>query len=304
MLNGNPIKILIIEDDEDDYFIIADFIKDIEGIELIPEWCNNGHAAIEQFKLDNYDLFFVDYHLGDSNGLELLKEAVKLKCDKPVILLTGKGNKAIDIEAMKSGATDYLVKSELSSEKLERCIRYLLERFTYLRTIKESEFKYRNLFESSKDALFIADEHLFFKEVNVKSAQLFKYDSCQLQILPLYSFINNEEQKNKIKTALLLHQNIDDLEIEVKNSANELKVCLLSLLHETTAAGQNLIHGIIHDITNIKRAEKANLLTEKLAANERLVRVLAHEIRNPLNRVCSQTIQLNISISLGHYFPI
>lgn len=293
MLNTKPVKILIIDDDEDDYFIIADFIKDIGGTEFICDWCANVKIAVEQFRSDNYDVFFVDYRLGEKNGLELLKEAMAVKCDKPIILLTGKGNKAIDIEAMKNGATDYLIKSELSTEKLERCIRYALERSLYLRTIKESEFKYRNLFESSKDALFIAGENLLFKEVNVKASQFFKRNSSKLQTLQLYDFINNDEQKNKIKAALALNENIDDLEIEIKNTDNELKVCLLSLLHENKAAGYNLIHGIIHDITNIKKAEKINLQTEKLAANQRLVRVLAHEIRNPLNNISLSADQLS-----------
>src|SRR6185369_1714596 len=49
--------------------------------------------------------------------------------------------------------------------------------------------------------------------------------------------------------------------------------------------GLALLHGIVHDITNIKKAEQANLQAQKLAANERLVRILAHEIRNPLNNI-------------------
>jgi signal transduction histidine kinase len=52
------------------------------------------------------------------------------------------------------------------------------------------------------------------------------------------------------------------------------------------------VHGIIHDITNIKKAEIANLQAQKLAANERLMRLLAHEIRNPLN---------NINLSIDHF---
>ena len=43
--------------------------------------------------------------------------------------------------------------------------------------------------------------------------------------------------------------------------------------------------GLLHDITNLKRAEKANLMIEKLGATGRLVRTLAHEVRNPLNNI-------------------
>ncbi|MEJ0103559.1 MAG: response regulator [Bacteroidota bacterium] len=69
-----------------------------------------------------------DYFLGAKTGLQLLKESIAAGCLEPIILLTGKGNHTIDMEAMQAGAYDYLVKSELNIEKLERCIRYSLER--------------------------------------------------------------------------------------------------------------------------------------------------------------------------------
>ena len=79
---------------------------------------------MEKVRARAYHLYFVDYRLGNETGLELLQEAVSNGCDDPIVLLTGKGSKSIDISAMQSGATDYLIKSELNTEKLERCIRY------------------------------------------------------------------------------------------------------------------------------------------------------------------------------------
>ena len=70
----------------------------------------------------------VDYRLGAKTGIDLIKEAVQLETDVPFILLTGKGDINIDEEAMKLGAFDYLVKGELNSEKLERSIRYSIDR--------------------------------------------------------------------------------------------------------------------------------------------------------------------------------
>lgn len=294
MLNGKAVKILIIDDDEDDYFIMVDYINKIEGTEFIIDWCTNAKDAIGQFKNGQYDIYFVDYRLGAQNGLELVKEAIQLPCESPIILLTGNGNKALDVESMQSGATDYLVKSELSSEKLERCIRYSLDRTASLKSLKESEIKYRNLFAGSKDALFIADNNLFFKEVNNSAVSLFKQDNTLLQNMQLYNFIDDETIKNKISNYLLHHKEINDLEIIITNIENEKKNCLLSILIENESSGQQLIHGIVQDITNIKKAEKANVHAEKLAANERLVRVLAHEIRNPLNNIKLSADHLDI----------
>ncbi len=285
MLTQHQIKILIIDDDEDDYFIISDYLKEIDHTKFIVDWCNNYSAAVDQIKSGSHDIYFVDYRLGNKTGLDLLKEAVHLQTDRPIILLTGKGNKAIDIEAMKSGATDYVVKSELNSEKLERCIRYSLDRAASLKAIKESENKYRNLFTGSKDSLFIADRKLFFKEVNQAASNLFGCDGSNLNRISLYDFITDEISKKKIKSALHENKNIYELEIEIKNRYDEKRACIVSILLEPKSVGHDLVHGIIHDITNIKKAEQINLQSAKLAANERLVRILAHEIRNPLNNI-------------------
>ena len=101
-------KIAVIEDDEDDYLIIKDYIADIEGKSFTVDWFQDYNSAIEAIKNKQYHLYFVDYFLGHKTGLDLLDAAAELNCDEPIILLTGLGNKAIDIKAMERGATDYL----------------------------------------------------------------------------------------------------------------------------------------------------------------------------------------------------
>ena len=131
MPNQHKYKIAVIEDDEDDYLIIKDYITDIEGKSFTVDWFQDYNSAIEAIKNKEYHLYFVDYFLGHKTGLDLLDAAAEMNCDEPIILLTGLGNKAIDIKAMERGATDYLVKNDLSTEKLERCIRYALERSSF-----------------------------------------------------------------------------------------------------------------------------------------------------------------------------
>ena len=177
MLKGNQIRIGVIDDDEDDFFIIKDYIREIENVNFVIDWLNSYQTAIAKIKTGAYHLYFLDYRLGNETGLELLQEAMAMQCDSPIVLLTGKGNKAIDIKAMQSGATDYLVKSELNAEKLERCIRYSLDRAESLRELKARENKYRNLFKGSKDAVFISDKNLVFTECNQAASLLFGFEN-------------------------------------------------------------------------------------------------------------------------------
>ena len=292
MLKGNLIKIAIIDDDEDDYFIISNYINDIRDANLRVEWVNDYQTAVDKIKSEACDIYFIDYRLGNKTGLNLLQETIAMGCEDPIVILTGKGNREIDILAMQNGATDYLVKSELNTEKLERCIRYSLERATTLKELKERENKYRNLFEGSKDVVFIADHELTLAEVNHAAFLLFGYSKNDLVSRNLFDFIKNKEQRERIKGSLELHHNITDMEIEIETRDQEVKSCLLSVSFQKNANHQWLLHGIIHDITNIKKTEEINFQAQKLAANERLMRILAHEIRNPLN---------NIGLSIEHF---
>ena len=285
MLSGNEINVLIVDDDEDDFLILSEYINLIEGISFKIDWCNEYTAALEKIAGNQYHIYFVDYRLGSHTGLDLLAAASNLPSHAPIILLTGKGNHMIDIEAMRKGATDYLIKSELNTEKIERCIRYSLDRANSFKALLSSETKYRNLFESSKDALFIADKTLQFREVNSAACELLGCLENKILSDNLFSFIQVEEEKQSIKKLIGEGKNIPEIEIEIKDNSNIIKWCILSISLQTNADGDEFFHGILHDITNLKNAEKLNIQAQKLDANERLVRILAHEIRNPLNNI-------------------
>src|SRR5258708_29735630 len=187
MLASNlPTRILIVEDDEDDYLIIDACIKDIPDKEFRIDWCYNYDDALQRIRESQYDIYFVDYLLGERTGLELVREAIAWGCEDPLVLLTGIGNRDVDVQAMTIGAVDYLVKSEINTEKLERCIRYALERSAYIKALKVNERKFRNIFERSKDAVFLADDRLFFKDVNGATCDLFKFGKEDLLDLSLY----------------------------------------------------------------------------------------------------------------------
>ena len=97
---ADEIRIAIIDDDEDDFIIISDYIKAIGGKKFTVDWYRDYPSAIEQLQARSYHLYFVDYFLGSKTGLDVLKEASALKVDRPIILLTGFGSRAIDVSAM------------------------------------------------------------------------------------------------------------------------------------------------------------------------------------------------------------
>lgn len=292
-VSESTIKILIIDDDNDDFIITGNYIKDIDTAHFLINWCYNYQEALENMKDHRYDLYFVDYWLGAKTGLDLIKKARVEGCEEPIVLLTGKGNQEVDREAMQAGAADYLIKTELNTEKLERCIRYSMERAASLKALKANERKYRSIFERSKDAVFLATEQLQFIDVNAATLDLLGYKLHEVKKKQLYDLMDDDEDKKILNQQITELGEPDDMEIELVTSENEKKYCILSISKEAAdLSGYAHFHGIIHDITHLKKAEKTTLQVEKLAAAGRLVRTLAHEVRNPLNNINLSVDQL------------
>lgn len=121
-------SIVLIEDDEDDYLLTRDLLEEIERGNFNLQWVANYEDALKVLRGAKADVYLVDYRLGQHNGLELLQEALFRGVRAPIILLTGQGNRELDLQAMEAGASDYLVKGEINSYLLERTIRYAIER--------------------------------------------------------------------------------------------------------------------------------------------------------------------------------
>lgn len=122
------IRILLIEDDEDDYFLTEDLLSEALWQRFDLEWVDEVDEAQKQMLAMEHDIYLVDYRMGSSNGLELLRRAIAGGCKAPIILLTGQGDHEVDVEAMEAGAVDYLVKGEINASNLERAIRYAIAR--------------------------------------------------------------------------------------------------------------------------------------------------------------------------------
>ncbi len=294
LLNSKA-SILIVDDDEDDFIIAGEYINSIPENSFKIEWSKNYNEGMKRLLSCDYDLCFVDYRLGAKSGVDFLKEAMHNNCETPIVLVTGKGSINVDIQAMQYGAVDYLIKTELSTEKMERCIRYALERAITLKALKSNERKYRSIFEKSKDVVFVADYLLNFKDVNEAVSNLLGYKKDEILNMNLCNLIDQQHRKF-LQSNVQNRIEFNDWEVMLQTKGKEKKYCTLTLTLEENDKGDGYIQGIIHDITNLKIAEKATLQGEKLAAAGRLVRTIAHEVRNPLNNITLSVEQMQHDI--------
>ncbi|MCF8127684.1 MAG: response regulator [Deltaproteobacteria bacterium] len=152
---NNPkdkLKILLVEDDADDYVIIRHHMSKIPGNGFSLEWVPGYDEALAALEPERYDLCLLDYHLGAHTGLELLDRMERENRHTPIIFLTGHGEYDVDIQAMNLGAADYLVKDQLTSDLLERSIRYTLDRAASQNALeKANELLERRVQEKTAD---------------------------------------------------------------------------------------------------------------------------------------------------------
>src|SRR5678816_2847242 len=103
------IKILLVEDDEDDFIITRELLAELPGNRFKLDWARTFDQGLERMLQNQHDICLLDYRLGAHNGVELLRLARQRGAESPVILLTTSGQHTVDVEAMDAGASDYLV---------------------------------------------------------------------------------------------------------------------------------------------------------------------------------------------------
>ncbi|TAF07083.1 MAG: response regulator [Nostocales cyanobacterium] len=279
-MNDRPIKVLLVDDDEDDYILTRDWFSEFQvtGCEL--QWVNNYQLARETIDQHQHDIYLIDYRLGVHNGLELLGEAIDKGCNCPFILLTGQGDREIDLEAMKTGAVDYLEKSKLTAPLLERSIRYAIER-------KQTEQKIRQqaaLLDVATDAIFVGDlddKILFWN----KAAER------------LYGWSTEEALTKKIQHLCpqkKLSQLSEAFKLLIKNSSwegelEQITKCGKDIIVESrwtlVPAFGNKPQSILFvntDITQKKEIEQQFLRAQRLESIGTLASGIAHDLNNVL----------------------
>ena len=91
-----PIRVLLVDDDRDDYFLTRELLEEIPGGRFHLDWTSTYEAGLEAICKGEHDVYLIDYRLGARTGLELLRETQERGCFAPMILLTGQGELEVD----------------------------------------------------------------------------------------------------------------------------------------------------------------------------------------------------------------
>ena len=294
------IRVLLVEDDEDDFILAKEYLSGIDTFEFEIDWEQSLMGASMKALQERYDIHLVDYHLGGANGLEFVRFLHDHQILAPSIILTGQNNLKVDIDASKSGAADYLVKNELNASLLERSIRYALSQAKIIRELDEKERKYRSLFERSMDPILLLTKSLELTDVNESFLSVFGYKASEIKGMSLKSLFGDKSEFERYRLSLSETEQIKDFEIKLVSRQGQLKEVLLNCLYIPHPSDELCcFQCIIHDLTMRKQAEKDLLIAERLSLTGRLARTIAHEVRNPLTNLTLALDQLRREVPEG-----
>jgi signal transduction histidine kinase len=130
------ISVLLVEDDEDDFIMTQALLSEIDEPECDLTWAQTFEEGLSRLVDGSFDVCLLDYALGERTGMELLAQSAAAGVEVPIIFLTGQDERRLDVEATRLGAADYLVKSRIRADLLERSIRYALERARSLSALR------------------------------------------------------------------------------------------------------------------------------------------------------------------------
>ncbi len=279
-------SILVVEDDLDDQFLLKEYFSDLGDYQITTDFAETYEEAKQLISEDRYDMYLVDHYLDKGTGLDLIKEAITASNRKPFILLTGLDNRDIDIEAIRIGAYDYLPKGSLNSVILERSIRHSRERYLQYEQAARAESRFRTLFVQSIDPIFFTDGNFKLDEVNQSFIDLFGYDANEIYSMRLPDLLHLSVDARYVEDKFEKQYDTKKKVLQMKTSDGEVLEVLLSLTPVDPDNPKNVgYQGVIHDITQLKKAEKKVLANEKLSLTGKMARIIGHEVRNPLTNI-------------------
>lgn len=280
---------------EDDPGLARLFQKKLERSGYIVDIARDGKEGLAMYEKASYDIVAVDQQMPAYSGLEVLKILSSRGTPPPVIMVTGTGSEEIAVEAMKLGASDYIIKDveggylELLPSLIEKILRkqqLTEERKKAEIALRESEEKYRNVVERANDGVVIVQDTII-KYINPRKAEVIGFTVDEMINTPFIDYVHPDEVSRvsdfyrrrlagedvpPIYETVLRHKNGRKIEVE-------LNVGFIP--YET----KNSLLVIVRDITERKRLEEELLNVQRLESIGILAGGIAHDFNNILTSI-------------------
>ena len=187
-----PINVLLVEDNPGDAVIINEMFRDIPQIQFNIFHAPNLLEGLESISKNEFHIVLLDLQLPDSQGIETFNHIHNLAPEIPIIILTGLEDEDFAIDIVGEGAQDYLVKGQVDSKLLARCINYSIERKHIELQLRENEEKYRLMVEKIHSGVFFVDSENHLSYVNNQMAKMLGFTVPEMLNKDISMFTNTE----------------------------------------------------------------------------------------------------------------
>lgn len=284
-----PYKILVVEDNPGDFILVEDYLDDhILNPEI--EHAKSLKEAKETLsgKASYYDIILLDLSLPDLSGESLINEVNNIVDATPIIVLTGYSDVNFAVRSLALGVADYLLKDNINSIALYKSVVYNVERFRFIKTLRDSEKKYSDLFHLSPLPMFVYDlETLNFLDVNNAAIKHYGYTREEFLSMTLKE-IRPQEDIPKLIEAIDESKGKESYYFEglfrhKKKNGEVIYVDIRSNI--ITRGGRSAEIALANDITErVLHMETIEEQNEKL---KEIAWLQSHVIRAPLSRLMS-----------------
>jgi signal transduction histidine kinase len=149
-MNNGHTHVLLIEDNPGDADLVR--LRLVEGDSGVKVSCSNRLAdGLASMAKEPPSVVLLDLNLPDSHGADTFRKVLAKAPGVPVVILSGQDDEVLAMKALHQGVQDYLVKGDITSNQLERVMRYAIERQALLRSLEMSrhqQLEFKNQFLS------------------------------------------------------------------------------------------------------------------------------------------------------------
>ncbi len=286
-------KVLIVDDNKDHQILMEEALKQfMRDVDMV--FVCTGEECILELSKEDYSLIVIDYNLSDMNGLEVLRKVNGKEFHCPVIMVTAFGDENVAVEAMKLGASDYIVKSGDYLKRLPAIVHRVVqdtmlkeEKKEVENKLRESELRYKALLDNMIDVVFTADKELNILSINLASQRVFEYTSEEIEGLNFLDLIH-EEDKEKIIDCIMgsfagRRELLEGFEFRIRTGSGKIRDVQLNAKVDYDKKGDVAqIECVARDITGRKEFEQKLFQIDKLNALGLQSSGVAHEFNNIL----------------------
>jgi PAS domain S-box-containing protein len=264
-----PLSILMLEDDPRDAKLIEEcLLQDFAGCRI--RCIETKEALISELRTGTFDVVLADGNLPTFNGIEALRIVRERHSDLPFIFVSGSIGEDLASEMLKMGATDFIPKNRLSRlpPSVLRAVNEAearAERQRAEKALRESEERYRRLFEDAPAPMFINCGGNIVNANSAAAKVLGAANARELQGVPHLDIVHpdcHEIVRTRIRTTLEERREVPLSELKWLTRDGKT-IFVEAAAIPTTYVGQPAMHVIFADVSERKRAERARAEAEE-----------------------------------------